>query len=121
MKLLSVIVTVLVPLVAVLAACTPAPANAGLATATPSPAQDSWNACAKFIQDKVGLPSAQAPAYSRASVTTSSSGEFTVAIFYAKTSAVYRCGLVRQADGSWQLESLNSLPSADVSIWTLRK
>ena len=119
MKLFTVII--LVPLVAVLVACAPAPAGAGLAVSSPTPVQDSWNACTRFIQDKLGIPASDAPAYSRASVTISASGEFTVAVFYPKTSTVYRCGLVRQSDGSWELQSLNSLPNADVSIWTLRK
>lgn len=112
---------ILVPLVLLLAACTPPPANPNLPSPTASPAESSWHACTQFIQSQLGILSTDAPAYNPASVTTLSNGQFTVAIYYAKTGTVYRCGLVRQTDGSWQLQSLNSLSSDKISIWGLRR
>jgi hypothetical protein len=121
MKLPHVTMPMLVFLVALLAACTPTSANPGLPSSTASPAEESWHACTQFIQSRLGILSADAPAYNPATVTTLANGQLAVAIYYPKTATVYRCGLVPQADGTWQLQSLVSLTDPNVSIWGLRK
>jgi hypothetical protein len=94
-----------------------AAANAAAALA----AESAWTDCVQPIQKQLKLSSEEGPAYTPAGVRALDNGKFTVNVYYPKTTTNYRCGIQQNADGTWQLLSLDSLDASNLVIWGLKR
>lgn len=68
--------------------------------------KNAWYACTLFIQRQLKVSTSDAQRYTSSGVT-SSGNQYTVEIFYAKTSSKYQCVMDRHANGDFQLTELN--------------
>lgn len=77
-------------------------------TATSSPEHLAWTACTQFVERQLGVSPSDAQRYNPSGVVALADGQYQVTVFYAKTSASYRCTLARHSNGDWELIGLGT-------------
>lgn len=70
------------------------------------PRESAWNACTLQAEQELGLPVAEAPAYSPPGVTLLSEDSYQVDVYDAQKDARYRCTVELTPEGEWQVRSL---------------
>lgn len=102
----SALVIIFVVLCIIILAVTQLNEKSSPPTPTSTPQESAWYACTLFVKSQLGISANKAQRYTSSGVTTAAANQYIVEVYYAELGDIYRCELLRHANGDMELLSL---------------